>query len=145
LEGNLKATRPCGLRCCSVADVRFGPVLCQILRTPNLTWGPVRVKWVNPEPNVGPVHQGFSSGSEQVRTSTNRKFFSLDLDVNTVQNVNYSSRSSKAVTTRLVASSAVLTCSFRYALFREVPTGLSWQKTRKCLLGGNHSKRRVQV
>jgi hypothetical protein len=69
----------------SVADVRFGPVFCQNFRTPNLTWGPVRAKWVNPEPNIGPVHQGFGSGSEQVRTSKNRKFFLLDLDIKTVR------------------------------------------------------------
>jgi hypothetical protein len=40
---------------------------------------------VNPKPNIGPVHQGFGSGSEQVRTSKNRKFFSLDLEVKTVK------------------------------------------------------------
>jgi hypothetical protein len=101
----------------SVADIRFGPVLCQNFRTLNLTWGPVRAKLVNPEPNIGPVPQGFSSGSEQVRTSTNRKFFLLDLDVNTVQNVNYSPRASKGATTCFFASSAALKCPFLYALF----------------------------
>jgi hypothetical protein len=73
---------------------------------------------VNPEPNISLVHQEFGSGSEQVRTSKNRKFFSLDLDVNTVQNLNYSARASKAATTHLVASSAVLTLtSSQHPLF----------------------------
>ncbi|KAJ6566080.1 hypothetical protein B0H19DRAFT_1066431 [Mycena capillaripes] len=55
----------------SVAEVRLGPVFGQTIRTPNLTWGPVRSNFTNPAPDIGPVYKGFGSASEHVKRWSN--------------------------------------------------------------------------
>ncbi|KAJ7677790.1 hypothetical protein DFH06DRAFT_1291226 [Mycena polygramma] len=60
---------------CSVADVRFGPVFDQKIRTSNPTSGSVRATFANPESDLGPVHFWGSNMFEPKRNSHELKLF----------------------------------------------------------------------
>ncbi|KAJ7676707.1 hypothetical protein DFH06DRAFT_1122015 [Mycena polygramma] len=66
--GSMALNHSCA-RCPTVADVRFGPVFDEKIRTPNPTSGSVRATSTNPEPDLGPVHFWGSNMFEPKRNS----------------------------------------------------------------------------